>query len=314
MSFKPAKSRSLVVKRGKESDMFSFSLGGRTKSKSLGKMFRGPAVPMTTVEGFERKTSHFLHRWLGLPRSLSSIALYGHKNKLRLPFSSLTEEFTLLSFCLMALGEGLYHWRHDQVLRAIADVICTGICRSKHRPAKQAITFVKAGENPQPQPSPPGGLLVTARDWQLKVDLGRQLKFPDTIAVTTLRPDAVLMSETTRQAVLLELTVPWEDQTEEAYERRRAKYEGLVGERRSRGWRARCLPIEVGSSGFARRSLCRALKLLGITGLHSRKAIKTTIEAAEKASRWLWIKRGDPWTTQATWTQAGAWSPLYLRF
>ena len=29
--------------------------------------------------------------------------------------------------------------------------------------------------------------------------------------------------------VLLELTFPWEDQMEEAYERKRAKYEELVG-------------------------------------------------------------------------------------
>lgn len=37
-------------------------------------------------------------------------------------------------------------------------------------------------------------------------------------------------------------------------------------------------------------------------GLHVRKAIKTIIDAAERASRWLWIKRGDLWTTQATQT------------
>ena len=48
---------------------------------------------MTTVECFERKVSSFLRKWLGLPRSLSSIALYGRNNKLKLPFSSLTEEF-----------------------------------------------------------------------------------------------------------------------------------------------------------------------------------------------------------------------------
>lgn len=52
---------------------------------------------------------------------------------------------------------------------------------------------------------------VTAPDWQLKVDVGKQLKFPETIAVTTLRPDVVL----------LELTDPWEDRMEEAYERKR---------------------------------------------------------------------------------------------
>ena len=150
MNFKPAKSRSLVVKKGKVTDQFRFSLGGiqipsvgEKPVKSLGKIFdctlkdtaalRATTeelgtwltavdksglpgkfkawiyqhgilprllwpllvydVPMTTVECFERKVSCFLRKWLGLPRSLSSIALYGKNNKLKLPFSSLTEEF-----------------------------------------------------------------------------------------------------------------------------------------------------------------------------------------------------------------------------
>lgn len=48
---------------------------------------------MTVVEGFERSVSSYLCRWLGLPRSLSNIGLYGNTNKLRLPFSSVREEF-----------------------------------------------------------------------------------------------------------------------------------------------------------------------------------------------------------------------------
>lgn len=50
-------------------------------------------VPISTVEGFEKRVSKFLRKWLGLPRSLSSIALYGQNNKLKLPISSLNEEF-----------------------------------------------------------------------------------------------------------------------------------------------------------------------------------------------------------------------------
>ncbi|KAI4887695.1 hypothetical protein NFI96_025017, partial [Prochilodus magdalenae] len=50
-------------------------------------------VPIAIVEGFERKISQFLRRWLGLPWRLSSIAPLGHNTKLQLPFSSLAEEF-----------------------------------------------------------------------------------------------------------------------------------------------------------------------------------------------------------------------------
>ena len=150
MSFKPAKSRSLVVKKGKVTDRFRFNIEGKQiptisekPVKSLGKVFDSSLkdsssvqstcqeldswlravdrsgvpgkfkawiyqhgilprilwpllvyeVPMSTVETLERKVSSCLRRWLGLPRSLSSIALYGNSTKLRLPLKSLEEEF-----------------------------------------------------------------------------------------------------------------------------------------------------------------------------------------------------------------------------
>lgn len=66
----------------------------------------------------------------------------------------------------------------------------------------------------------------------------RQLKFPDTIAVTMLRPDMVLVSESSRPVVLLELTVPWEAQMGEAFERKKAKFDKLAGECHSNGWKS----------------------------------------------------------------------------
>ncbi len=51
---------------------------------------------MTTVESLKRKISGFLRKWLGLPRSLTSAALYGTSNILQLPFSGLTEEFKVV--------------------------------------------------------------------------------------------------------------------------------------------------------------------------------------------------------------------------
>ncbi|KAK0148843.1 hypothetical protein N1851_010754 [Merluccius polli] len=413
-------------------------------------------VPISTIEGFERRVSRFLRKWLGLPRSLSSIALYGQNNKLKLPISSLNEEFKvgrarevlqyresqdpkvsqagievrtgrrwraaeavdvaesrlrhralvgtvtngraglgssttprynkaqgkdrrslvqqevraaveeerasrmvgmrqqgawtrweyavdrrvswaelwkaephrirfliqavydvlpspsnlyswglvespacnlclkrgtlehILSCCSKALGEGRYRWRHDQRTPS-----AVGLANAK---LKNSIAFVRAGEKPPSAArATSSGLLATARDWEMKVDLGKQLKFPESVATTTLRPDLLLISEASKQIVLLELTVPWEDRIEEANERKRAKYAELVEECRSNGWRARCEPIEVGCRGFAGQSLCRAYNILGITGASKRRAIKEATEAAEVASRWLWLRRGEPW-------------------
>ena len=88
-------------------------------------------------------------------------------------------------------------------------------------------------------------------DWNLRVDLDKQLKFPDHIATTSLRPDIVLPSVSSRQVLLLELTFPWEDRIEEANERKRSKYQELVEQCQRGGWKARCEPIEVGCRGFA---------------------------------------------------------------
>ncbi|KAL3970378.1 polycystin 1L2 [Sarotherodon galilaeus] len=493
MRFKPTKSRSLVLKKGKTTDKYLFSLGtikipSLTKAplKSLGKVFNCSLkdaafiqatnedletwlptrpmktwrpgslqwinlawiyqhgilplilwtplvyeVPISTVERFEMRISRFLCRWLGLPQSLSSIALYGDSNKLKLPFSSLSKEFMvsrsrellqyressdppvalagieirtgqtwraaeavdiavsrlqqrvlvgtvaqgraglgnsrtpnydkaqgkerrllileevqmvqlrqqgvwtrleqaverkvtwnelwkaepqrikfliqavydvlpspsnlftwgkvetpgcllcqkrgtlehILSCCSKALGEGRYRWQHVQVPKAVVDSSCShNKSASQEKPAA-----------PLRNTSP--GLLATANDWELRVDLAKQLKFPEAVAKTTLRPDIIVTSVVFKQVILLELTVPWEDRMEEAHERKRAKYSELVEECRSNGWPAR----------FAGQSLCRAYKMLGIVGANEQRAIKLVTNAAEAASRWLWIKRGEAW-------------------
>ncbi len=80
-----------------------------------------------------------------------------------------------------------------------------------------------------------------------------------------------LLLETSRQVVILELTVTWEDQMEEVTERKRGKYADLVGECCRQGRRTWRLSIEEGCGGFAGRTLCRAYHLLHITGVHKRQ-------------------------------------------
>lgn len=87
--------------------------------------------------------------------------------------------------------------------------------------------------------------------------------------MTTLRPHLVLVSETTKRVVLLGLTVPSEVQLEEAFKRKMAKYEGLASKYRSSGWKNRYNPMNVGCRGFAGQLLHRALKALGVMGLHN---------------------------------------------
>ena len=210
----------------------------------------------------------------------------------------------IMSSCPKALGGGRYRWRQDQVLKAVAETISIAVASNKHASSRKPIPFVKAGEKPRSKPTPSASLLSSASDWELQADFGRQLKFPEHVTSTSLRPDLVLTSASSKQVLLLELTVPWEDRMEEANERKRLKYQELIEECQRRGWKARCEPIEVGCRGFAARFLCRTYSLLGISGAAKRRAIKSATEAAERASRWIWIKRSEKWANAAG-TQAG---------
>ena len=102
--------------------------------------------------------------------------------------------------------------------------------QSSHNPPKIQSPLSGADDQATPARGNTAGILTSAKDWQLLVDLEQQLKFSSHIAATTLRPDMVLVSESTKQVVLLELTVPWEDHLEEAFERKLSQYAGLVSD------------------------------------------------------------------------------------
>lgn len=69
----------------------------------------------------------------------------------------------ILSCCPKAMGEGRYRWRHNQVLRAVADTICTNITSSKwQHQTKCPVSFVCFGEKPRSRLKAQGLLLLIA--------------------------------------------------------------------------------------------------------------------------------------------------------
>lgn len=93
--------------------------------------------------------------------------------------------------------------------------------------------------------------------------------------------------------------MPWEEHIDEAQERECVKYQELTKQCRGQGWTTHCEPIEVGCRGFADRSLCRVLTKLQKVGLAKKRAIRSITDAAERATRWLQLKREVPWSTAA---------------
>ncbi|XP_072037291.1 uncharacterized protein [Amphiura filiformis] len=114
--------------------------------------------------------------------------------------------------------------------------------------------------------------------------------FPREILITTLRPDIVIWSEAGKEVIIGELTVPWEDNIDEAHERKLTKYSELRAECKDRGCKASCYPFEVGRRGFVAHSLQKWLRDLGFNRRELKSVSRAASEAAESGSSWVWSK------------------------
>uniref|UniRef100_A0A3B1JJ67 Reverse transcriptase domain-containing protein n=1 Tax=Astyanax mexicanus TaxID=7994 RepID=A0A3B1JJ67_ASTMX len=202
----------------------------------------------------------------------------------------------ILSGCSVALSQGRLRWRHNQVLRKLAEQLEESRVRANIFPevSRPKIPFVKPGEGVQKTAAGrPTCLLSPGKEWEMRVDLGTKLIFPSEITQTTLRPDVVMWSRAAKKVLIIELTVPWEEGMLAAYEYKRLKYSDLAAECREGGWTTSIHPVEVGCRGFVGKSTMQLLRDTGMTGTRLKKAVKELAEEAEKASYWLWLRRKD---------------------
>ena len=200
----------------------------------------------------------------------------------------------ILSNCQVSLVEGLYTWRHNEILKVLSNAVKTAVDKSNMTKSPNVpvmIPFVKAGTNTgtnrkaRPHTS---RLLGLARDWQLVSDLTEQMTFPSEIAITNMRPDLVVWSKQSKSVVLCELTVPWEENIEIAHEYKTSKYTGLISECKERGWKVNYHPVEVGCRGYATKSLLTFLSRIGVT--NRKKLAGDLTETATRSSAWIWSR------------------------
>ncbi|KAI8492574.1 hypothetical protein Bbelb_296150 [Branchiostoma belcheri] len=193
----------------------------------------------------------------------------------------------ILSSCKTALAQGRYRWRHDKVLTVLACSLEEVRKRKRQgstRPGS-TIAFVREGGERRTttgRSREVGNILEKAKTWELRVDLGRKLQFPKVVQ-TKLRPDAVLWAEAEKKLVLVELTVPWEERCEEAYERKKNKYQELIDECRSKGWQAWLFPVEVGCRGFPAQSVWKLFTAIGVKGKERKVAVRKLVEEKKVA-------------------------------
>lgn len=147
-----------------------------------------------------------------------------------------------MSGCKTALCQGRYRWRHDQVLRKLAEVLEGQRQGSKGPPpAGNHTSFVmedRGRRNTRP--------FSLDQEWDMRVGQDRQLRFPTEITTTSLRPDIVVWSTKAKSVNLIKLTVPMEEGIEAAFECEKDKYSELATECREAGWRTTIYPVEVG--------------------------------------------------------------------
>ena len=202
----------------------------------------------------------------------------------------------ILSGCKVSLAGGRYRDRHNAVLKSIAHGIQQEVNEGRQRKVvveKPKVSFVKEGVAPGKRKagSRRTGVLLSAADWLLLVDLERQLRVPKHICDTALRPDMVLYSETGKVVVFIELTCPVEENLEVRHEEKLGRYEGLIPECKENGWEVVLFAVEVGARGYVAASLRSCLNRLGCKSKTIKEVCREASNAALRSSFWIWLGR-----------------------
>ena len=164
-------------------------------------------------------------------------------------------------------------WRHNQVLREVCEAAKAAVSKANSRTIanQRKIYFLREGfahlcrKRCQ---TPRRDILAEANDWTVAADLEWMRNYPLVLIESGKRPDSVLVSSSTDDIILVELTVPWEDRLQYSNALEADKYADLSMDLEAKGYRTDLFPIDVGAKGvvgrstyaFSRRLDCRAEK------------------------------------------------------
>ncbi|KAI8487984.1 hypothetical protein Bbelb_344320 [Branchiostoma belcheri] len=119
-------------------------------------------------------------------------------------------------------------------------------CLKEETQKQTFIPCVKEGQRATPGVRRSREGLMRQGEWEMAVDLDTRLDFPRNICETTLRPDIVLCSSVQKTVLVIELTIPWEENIQAEYERKELKYQELVQlQCVENGWRSLLYPISL---------------------------------------------------------------------
>jgi hypothetical protein len=199
-----------------------------------------------------------------------------------------------------------FKWRHDCILATILHVIKRRVKTVNASDpvvdrGTRFIPFVKAGSRPKRRKKADewnNYYLNKARDWVLLGDIpweqkpGESFVFPQKIALTPLRPDAILFSEEKRLCVIIELTAPLEENIEAWRLKKKAKYQDEIGPNLQTEWKLMVITLEVGAKGWVPPSFRNDIsKLLGLPKKELSVLTDDCSKVARKCSYVIWLNR-----------------------
>ena len=101
-------------------------------------------------------------------------------------------------------------------------------------------------------------VLDRGHDWKFRVDLDRKLLFSNFVE-TKIRPDLVLVSQQSKMMDEIELNFSWEENCEEAHERKSLKYADLMAVCKDKVWSVWLFPMEIGCKESPAQSVWKLL-------------------------------------------------------
>ena len=160
-----------------------------------------------------------LKRWHLAPESRSFLC---HKDVSTIPH--------ILGTCKISLQQGRFTCRHDSVLQHLVLVLKSFLKDLPNNTTKKynTIKFVKSGTKFSKTNNVSKVILHLASDSILLADVKGDYSFPFQLALTELHPDIVLLSKFSKQAVLLELTCPCQENMESWHSQKLIKYTPLA--------------------------------------------------------------------------------------
>lgn len=139
-----------------------------------------------------------------------------------------------LSNCYVALKQGRYTWRHDNVLKGIHKDFVGLVQRANRTNASQERRpepyFIKQGTTPRFSKRNMSSILRTKcpTDWKITFDFNNNRTIPpETHVITNQRPDIVIWSVSTKRIIWAEETVPLERNIVATVLRKTSRYADL---------------------------------------------------------------------------------------